>query len=198
MQLKKETGILKTVTPYCLPVHETIYTSSYITVYRSIHHHHDWRIHMARLDKMPENERSHLLSLPCPTFESTPWVTGPSLNKRRLALISTAGLQRRSDLPFDLGASDYRVIPSNTLALELIMSHISTNFDRTGFQQDLNVVFPIDRLNELVEGGVIGSLATYHYSFMGATDPAQLEGSARSLARIMKNDGVDAVLLVPV
>ena len=153
---------------------------------------------MARLDKMPENERSHLLSLPCPTFESTPWVTGPSLNKRRLALISTAGLQRRSDLPFDLGASDYRVIPSNTLALELIMSHISTNFDRTGFQQDLNVVFPIDRLNELVEGGVIGSLATYHYSFMGATDPAQLEGSARSLARIMKNDGVDAVLLVPV
>ena len=153
---------------------------------------------MARLDKMPENERSHLLSLPCPTFESTPWVTGPPLNKRRLALISTAGLQRRSDPPFDLGASDYRVIPSGTSALELIMGHISTNFDRTGFQQDLNVVFPIDRLNELVKGGVIGSLATYHYSFMGATDPAQLEGSARELARIMKNDGVDAVLLVPV
>ncbi len=153
---------------------------------------------MARLDKMPENERSHLLSLPCPTFESTPWVTGPPLNRRRLALISTAGLQRRSDLPFDLGASDYRVIPSGTPADELIMSHISTNFDRTGFQQDLNVVFPIDRLNELVEGGVIGSLATYHYSFMGATDPAQLEGSARELARVMKNDGVDAVLLVPV
>lgn len=153
---------------------------------------------MVQLDKMPENERSHLLCLPCPTFESTPWVTGPPLNKRRLALISTAGLQRRSDLPFDLGASDYRVIPSGTPAVELIMSHISTNFDRTGFQQDLNVVFPIDRLNELVEGGVIGSLATYHYSFMGATDPAQLEGPARELARIMKNDGVDAVLLVPV
>ena len=153
---------------------------------------------MARLDKMPENERSHLLSLPCPTFESTPWVTGPPLNKRRLALISTAGLQRRSDPPFDLGASDYRVIPSGTPAVELIMGHISTNFDRTGFQQDLNVVFPIDRLNELVEGGVIGSLATYHYSFMGATDPARMEGSARELARIMKNDGVDAVLLVPV
>lgn len=153
---------------------------------------------MARLDKMPENERSHLLSLPCPTFESTPWVTGPPLNKRRLALISTAGLQRRSDRPFDLGASDYRVIPSGTPADELIMSHISTNFDRTGFQQDLNVVFPIDRLNELVGEGVIGSLATYHYSFMGATDPAQLEGPARKLAGIMKNDGVDAVLLVPV
>jgi hypothetical protein len=33
---------------------------------------------------------------------------------------------------------------------------------------------------------------------MGATDPAQLERPARELARIMKNDGVDAVLLVPV
>jgi len=120
------------------------------------------------------------------------------LNRRRLALISTAGLQRRSDRPFDLGASDYRVIPSGTPAVELIMSHISTNFDRTGFQQDLNVVFPIDRLNELVEEGVIGSLATCHYSFMGATDPAQLERPARELARIMKDDGVDAVLLVPV
>ena len=153
---------------------------------------------MARLDKMPENERTHLLRLPCPTFETTPWVSGPPLHKRRLALISTAGIQRRSDRPFDLGASDYRVIPSGTPAAELIMSHISTNFDRTGFQKDLNVVFPIDRLNELEAEGAIGSLATYHYSFMGATDPAQLEGSARALVRILKNDGVDAVLLVPV
>jgi len=153
---------------------------------------------MARLDKMPENERTHLLRLPCPTFETTPWVPGPPLHKRRLALISTAGLQRRSDRPFDLGASDYRVIPSGTPAAELIMGHISTNFDRTGFQQDLNVVFPIDRLYELAEAGIVGSLAACHYSFMGATDPAQLERPARELARIMKSDGVDAVLLVPV
>jgi D-proline reductase (dithiol) PrdB len=78
------------------------------------------------------------------------------------------------------------------------MSHISTNFDRTGFQQDWNVVFPLDRLRELAGEKVIGSVAAYHYSFMGATDPARLEVAARSLARIMKNDGVDAVLLVPV
>ena len=153
---------------------------------------------MARLENMPEHERSHLLSLPCPTFGSLPWVTGLPLHKRRLALISTAGLQRRSDRLFDLGASDYRVIPSGTRAEELIMSHISTNYDRTGFQLDLNVVFPVDRLNELVKEGVIGSLATYHYSFMGATDPTQMEDSARALAGVMLKDDVDAVLLVPV
>lgn len=153
---------------------------------------------MARLEKMPENERMHLLSLPCPTYESTPWVTGPVLAERRLALISTAGLHRRDDRPFGVGATDYRIIPADTPCHELVMSHISTNFDRTGFQQDWNVVFPLDRLRELVANRIIGSLAEYHYSFMGATDPVQLEETARSLARIMKHDGVDAVLLVPV
>ncbi len=70
------------------------------------------------------------------------------------------------------------------------MSHISTNFDRTGFQQDWNVVFPLDRLRELADRKVIGSLADYHYSLMGATDPRQMEETARGLARMLKNDGV--------
>ena len=153
---------------------------------------------MARLERIAEPERSYLLSLPCPTFKTTPWVIGPPLSKRRLALISTAGLHRRGDRPFEVGASDYRVIPANRMANDLIMSHISTNFDRIGFQQDINVVFPLDRLRELVDRNIIGSLAHYHYSFMGATDPRQLEGTARSLAGIMKNDGVNAALLVPV
>ena len=153
---------------------------------------------MARLDRMPEDERKHLLALPCPRYDSTPWAVGPSLAKRRVALVSTAGLQRRGDRPFGLGAADYRVIPAETPANELVMSHISTNFDRTGFQQDWNVVLPIDRLRELAEEGVIGGVASCHYSFMGATDPTQMEGTARDLAGVMRRDGVDAVLLVPV
>ena len=153
---------------------------------------------MARLDNIPEPERWHLLSVPCPTFKTNPWVIGPLLSKRRLALVSTAGLHCRADRPFEPGAADYRVIPADTKANDLIMTHISTNFDRTGFQQDINVVFPLDRLRELVARNIIGSLAHYHYSFMGATDPLQLEGTARNLARIMKNDGVNAALLVPV
>ena len=153
---------------------------------------------MARLDRLPADEREHLLSLPCPRFETAPWVSGPALSKRRLALLSTAGLHRRGDRPFGVGAADYRIIPAATPADQLVMSHISTNFDRSGFQQDLNVVFPLERLRELVAQGMLGALADYHYSFMGATDPARMEGTARGLARIMKNEGVDAVLLVPV
>jgi D-proline reductase (dithiol) PrdB len=153
---------------------------------------------MARLDMMTESERSHLLSLPCPAFDSTPWVTGPSIEKRRIALISTAGLHRRGDHPFEPGAVDYRVIPADTLASDLIMSHISTNYDRTGFQQDWNVVFPLDRLRELAQQKIIGGVADYHYAFMGATDPQQMESTVKNLAGIMAKEGVDSVLLVPV
>ena len=51
---------------------------------------------------------------------------------------------------------------------------------------------------ELAKHGFIDSLADYHYSFMGATDPQQMENAARNLSEIMKKDGVNAVLLVPV
>ena len=153
---------------------------------------------MVRLEQYEEKERHHLLNLPCPTFDTTPMVAGTILKNCRLALISTAGLHLPSSQPFQVGETGYRVIPSSTAPNELIMSHISTNFDRTGFQLDLNTVFPLDRLNELVATGFFGSLARYHYSFMGATDPTQMEDEAKALTSIMKKDRVDAVLLVPV
>jgi len=153
---------------------------------------------MARLNKIPEPACSHIANLPCPSFENTPWVSGKPLSQRRVSLISTAGLHRRGDRPFEGMSGDYRVIPGNIQARELVMSHVSTNFDRIGFQQDWNVVFPIDRLQELAAEGFIGSVADYHYSFMGATDPAEMEPSARNLALLLKGDQVDAALLVPV
>ncbi len=100
---------------------------------------------MARLDLMPAHVKDHLLAFPCAPFDTSPWVKGPPLNERKVALISTAGLQRRGDRPFGVGAADYRLIASDTLPADLVMSHISTNFDRTGFQQDWNVVFPLER-----------------------------------------------------
>src|SRR3989339_919998 len=124
---------------------------------------------MARLDRMPEPMRSHLANLPCPSFENRPWIQGEALSQRRVSIISTAGLHRRGDRPFEGATGDYRVIPGDIMAKDLVMTHISTNFDRTGFQQDWNVVFPLDRLRELAGEGMVGSLAEYHYSFMGAT-----------------------------
>jgi hypothetical protein len=49
------------------------------------------------------------------------------------------------------------------------MSHVSVNFDRSGFFQDINCALPRDRLQELVDEGVVGAVSKEHFSFMGAT-----------------------------
>jgi D-proline reductase (dithiol) PrdB len=153
---------------------------------------------MARLDELPEPLRSRLAELDCPTFEEDPWVEGPPLPKRRVAIISTAGLHRRTDRPFEFMSGEYRVIPGDRSTNDLVMSHVSPNFDRIGFQTDWNVVFPLDRLRQLAQRDLIGSVADYHYSFMGASDPRQMEGAARALAPLLRRDRVNALLLVPV
>ena len=153
---------------------------------------------MVRLADTPSALRQHLEHLECPTFSESPWQTGTPLSRRRIAIVSTAGLQKRGDRAFTLGATDYRVIPGDTPSADVVMSHISTNFDRTGFQQDLNVVFPLERLRELAASGEIGSVADFHYSFMGATAPEQMADAALALASLLHADGVDGVLLAPV
>ncbi|MFC1822980.1 glycine/sarcosine/betaine reductase selenoprotein B family protein [Thermodesulfobacteriota bacterium] len=154
---------------------------------------------MARLEEMNPVESKHLAKFECPTFENQPWVEGPPLNERRVAIISTAGLHTRGDRPFALEPGDfYRVIPGDIQAKDLVMSHVSTNFDHTGWQQDWNIVFPLDRLKEFVDEGIVGSLASFHYSFMGAHDPMLMEKEVRHIAGLLKKDGVNAVLLLPV
>lgn len=154
---------------------------------------------MVRLSDLPEDDRQHLLEKDCPAFETQPWVTGPPLAERRVAIVTTAGLQRRTDKSFQFTDGDYRVIPGGIDAAELVMSHASVNFDRTGFQQDINVVFPLARLQELDRAGEIGSVAGFHYSFMGAgVNPDDIEPKAREVAGLLAQDNVDAVFLSPV
>ena len=154
---------------------------------------------MARLDTIPLSERKMMIELDCSGFEGrTPFVTPKPLSKRRISLISTAALNLRDDAVYQRGATDYRVIPGDVDPGEVVMTHSSVNFDRTGFQADLNVCFPIERLHELADDGVIGSVADFHFTVSGAAHPSDLAGSARAMARTMKADGVDTVLLVPI
>lgn len=153
---------------------------------------------MVRLADVPMPDRGFLERIPIPDIEDAPCVAGPPLRERRVAIVTTAGLTTREDSRFAMGSSDYRVIPAEVEADRLVMSHASINYDRSGFQQDVNVVFPIDRLRELAADGVVGSVAEFHYSFMGAIDPVSLEPAAVRLAGLLKKDAVDAVLLTPV
>ncbi len=153
---------------------------------------------MARLDDIPEGEREMLKRMVMPVFGATPFVKGKPLSERRVSILSTAALQKRDDKIFLRGEASYRIIPDDTAQEDLLMSHNSVNFDRSGFQQDLNVCFPLQRLHELVDEGFIGSVADYHYTVLGSVPPDQNEDTARQIAGLMKREGVDSVLLIPI
>jgi D-proline reductase (dithiol) PrdB len=153
---------------------------------------------LTRLSDLPPAQAKRLAEAECPDFATRPWVSGPPLSARRIAIVSSAGLFRRETEPFRGRDADYRVIPGDVEWENLLTSHISVNFDRTGLQEDWNVAFPRDRLNELAADGVVASVANTHYSFMGASDPLAMEPHARALAGLLKQDRVDSVLLAPV
>jgi D-proline reductase (dithiol) PrdB len=150
------------------------------------------------MEDLVESEQEHMRHLKLPEFDATPWVDGRPLAERRVAIVTTAGLSLRGEAQFGIGAADYRVIPAETDTGDILMNHISVNFDRTGFQDDVNIVFPIDRLREMAADGEIGSVAEFHYSLMGATDPTSMEDGARAIAGMLREDKVNAVLLTPV
>lgn len=153
---------------------------------------------MVDVSTLPDAMQKHLNDLECPVFEAKPWVRGGPLNERRVAILSSAGLHLRTDQHFVGGDASYRVIPNDVDPDEIVMSHVSVNFDRTAFQQDINTIFPLKHLADMEEEGVIGSVASSHYSFMGATDPKNMEDDARQLAGVLKADKVDTVVLLPV
>ncbi len=153
---------------------------------------------MARVDDIPEPTRSAILALDVPAAESQPFVDGSPLSERRVAIVTSAALHRRGDAPFSAGSAEFRVLPAALPTRDLVMSHVSINFDRTGWSRDANVVYPIDRLRELAAEGVIGAVADTHYSVMGSTDPRAMVATADAMAKAMHAEGVDAVLLCPV
>ena len=152
---------------------------------------------MARLEDLHPDLVELLREYEYPDIDTGAFRTGPPIAERRVALITSAGLRRRDDRPFGASAADYRVIPFERRN-EIVQDHISASHDRTGFHQDLNVVFPLDRLAELADVGEVASAAEFHYSFMGATDPVHMEPAARRLAATLRADRVDAAVLCPV
>lgn len=136
---------------------------------------------------------------PVPEVKATGFVKPKPLSECKVAILTTAGLAHEGDDGWGPDDTSYRVFDKDDRAIKL--GHLSPNFDRTGFFADINVAYPIDRLEELVAEGVIGSVAPRHVSFMGAIDGnlTTLEmDSGPSVAKLLREDGVDVVLLTPV
>ena len=156
---------------------------------------------MVRLSDLHPAEAKHMRARAAAMQPVAPaaWLTPPPLKDATVAVISTAGLHRRSDPPFNMGAVDYRLLPGDVDFGDVLVSHISTNFDRSAFQQDPNIWFPLDRLREMAADGEIGGVASWHYSFMGAQPNHEaLAATGEEVGRLLAADGVDVALLLPV
>ncbi len=86
---------------------------------------------LTRLTDLPPDQAKRLAELECPDFETRPWVSGPVLSQRRVAIVSSAGLVVRGENPFRGRDPDYRAIPSTVAAGDLLCSHISINLGAT-------------------------------------------------------------------
>ncbi|MGW8180024.1 MAG: glycine/sarcosine/betaine reductase selenoprotein B family protein [bacterium] len=141
-------------------------------------------------------------------YRTFDWSPGTRLkipiDQAKLALITTAALYLPEQAAFDEKAKGgdytYREIPRDAVLERLKIGHRSSAFDPTGIQQDRNLAFPLERLKELLEDGIIGGVNKRHFSFMGAiTAPGRLVSrSAPEVAKSLLEDHVDIVFLTPV
>ena len=153
---------------------------------------------MARLEDIPEPTRTAVTTVPCQPFDTQPFVGGPPLSQRRVAIISSAALIERGGQPFPFGGTGFLTVPADRPAGDILMSHVSINFDRSGYQRDLNTVYPIDRLREMASEGAIGGVADTNYTIMGSSDPAGMADAADQIAGQLRQERIDSVLLTPV
>lgn len=133
-----------------------------------------------------------------------PWspVTKP-LHQSRVALITTAGVHHRSQAPFNMsdphGDPSYREIDASRPLSDLMITH--DYYDHRDADKDMNIVFPLNRLEEFETEQYIGEVAHRHYSFMGhITGPhiaVLVTQNAPKIARRLQADGTDIALLTP-
>lgn len=155
-----------------------------------------------------EIEREYIRRLILPDFD---WVVcrSPSrinpmlqpLTEARIALVATAGAHLPTDQAFDVsnpaGDPSFRIIPAGAPSDTVRLSHRGYNTRKV--QRDINCVFPLERLRELAQEGIIGDVSPRHFSFMGyipVTAPL-IEKTAPAVADMLEKDHVDLALLVP-
>ena len=96
--------------------------------------------------------RAGVGEIPTPEFDSTPVAAAPILAKARVAILTTAGLRGAGDVSYwQPTDGSFTVLPATDRDVQL--SHFSPNFDRSGFAADINVVYPVDRLEEMAAAG---------------------------------------------
>jgi D-proline reductase (dithiol) PrdB len=136
-----------------------------------------------------------------------PWTPlSKPLSECTVAMLSSAGIALKGDTPFDQegerqnpwwGDPSYRILPKTATEAEVRLYHL--HIDPSYAEQDLNCLFPLQRLGQMEDSGRIGRMSPRHYSIMGyILNPDQLlRETVPALIRDLKADLADVVVLVP-
>ena len=144
------------------------------------------------------------------TYERVPWREAQEagllwaplrkpLSECRLGLAASGGVYAVGQVAFHHKDDvSYREIPADVDTKDLRATHFA--YDLSAARTDPNVVFPIDTLRRLVREGFLGGISSRLYAFMGGIYSSRRvsEDLAPRLTARFLEDGVDAVLLVPV
>ena len=157
---------------------------------------------------LPGSIAAYYRNLPVQREEPIPFTPlAKPLSQCRFALVTTAGIYQEGKAPpFDTerekrepmwGDPTFRRLSRDVKQEGIGASHLHTN--NRDILIDVNIVLPVHRFLELESEDVIGSLASTSYSFMGY-QPNTDEWRQRygpEAASLMKEEGVDVVLLTP-
>ncbi len=161
---------------------------------------------MATYQEMSLHVRLFMRKYPFDRYRIDPVPCTPlakPLSEANVAIVTTAGLHLPDQPDFDhgrkLGDPSFREIPTEIDPQILRESHRSQAFDHRGIAEDKNLAFPLDRLREWQAAGRLGSINHRHFSFMGSIiGPRPLiEETAPAVASMLREDGVEVVLLTP-
>jgi hypothetical protein len=138
------------------------------------------------------------------------------VSETRIGLLTTSGHFVEGDDPEPFGIQDMdqeiaqarindfikgkptlSTIPLDVPRDKLLVRH--GGYDIRAAEMDHNSVLPIDRLAEFAEEGIIGGTLEKAYSFVGACSQKLLTNEfAPGWAELLKDQGAEAVILVPV
>ena len=136
--------------------------------------------------------------------EGIPWTpVKKPVNDCSVALVTTAGVHLKTQKPFDmtdpLGDPSYRELPADTPEELYTITH--DYYDHRDADKDMNVVFPIDRLKEMRDGGEIAEISEINFGLMGHISGRHIytliNETSQCIAKSLKDAKVDAVLLTP-
>ena len=118
-----------------------------------------------------------------------------SLEEATICLVSTAGVRHKDDTPFVVeGDATWRTISGDTTAFDL--RYDDSHYDHDCVDQDLNCVFPLDRLRELATERRIAGLTEQHFSLGFSQALRDLrEKTVPALAREVDRQRPSAVIL---